>query len=172
MQRACNTAYVQICCSKLQIRKGDKGCTVCDKKYLILLYFIFEKSVKCLILKSTIRHKIITSQHKNVLTAVQFTYLTTIQSPALRRAVRILTWDVLTKRRCSWDSSAIVCVCFTSSRLERLLGIEILFNCSTASAPLVKATTEFSQYISEFKNAWRSTFALLHTFVVRRIQTL
>jgi hypothetical protein len=85
----------------------------------IFRYFIFEKGVKGTILKSTIIRTIITSQHNNctyVSTFVQFTIAVTVtETPAVTRTVRTLTENVLTKKGCSWASSAVVGVWFTLS---------------------------------------------------------
>lgn len=48
------------------------------KDILVSGYFISENSVKCIILKSTIIGKIITSQRKNFLRVVQFTTAVTV----------------------------------------------------------------------------------------------
>lgn len=134
------------------------------QKYPLLRYFIFEKSVNCVILKSKIRCKIITSHHKNILKSVQFTIsVTTVQSPFLTRTMRILTGDVLAKRGCSWDSSEIVGVWPTSSRSEILWALKSYLTLAQLHSPLVKATRQFSQYITKVKNERSSTFGASYT---------
>jgi hypothetical protein len=71
-----NTAYVQTYCSELQIKKVLN--IVLYKMRDILRYFIFENCVKCIILKSKIIGKIMTSQHNNLLKIVQFRTAVTV----------------------------------------------------------------------------------------------